>query len=413
MTLTLSNGGVSLGSTRLRSGHGQPEHRRKPHRRARRPPQCRQVHAVQSVDRHPARHRRADCRHHARRHRRRSPSGRARTSRSSTPAACSAPARIRCTSSWCSRDSARSRTADLIVFVVDGRDGLVPGDEEIAAAAAASRRAGRARGQQDGRSQRARAGALEFYALGFDPVVEITAEHGAGVGDLLDAVARARCRTRRRVGARRRRAPAETDGGDRRPSQRRQVVAGQPAAASEERMIVSEMPGTTRDPVDSILKWHKQQFRIVDTAGIRRAGRGGAVGRDRDGQRDAGAPRHRARRRRRAGDRRRRRADRSGRDDRRRGRARPAAASSSRSNKWDLIEGSRRTTTIKHFDENMRQQLKFLDYAPILHISAATGERTPKLLETIDRVAKARADARADRRAEPVRRGGHRGARRR
>ena len=42
----------------------------------------------------------------------------------------------------------------------------------------------------------------------------------------------------------------------------------------EDRMIVSEVPGTTRDSVDSLLMWHRKQFRIVDTAGIRRAGRG-------------------------------------------------------------------------------------------------------------------------------------------
>ena len=41
----------------------------------------------------------------------------------------------------------------------------------------------------------------------------------------------------------------------------------------EERMIVSEVPGTTRDAVDAVLKWHRRQFRIVDTAGIRRPGR--------------------------------------------------------------------------------------------------------------------------------------------
>ena len=48
----------------------------------------------------------------------------------------------------------------------------------------------------------------------------------------------------------------------------------------EDRMIVSEMPGTTRDPVDSVLPWHRKKVRIVDTAGIRKAGRvarGGAV----------------------------------------------------------------------------------------------------------------------------------------
>jgi GTPase len=156
----------------------------------------------------------------------------------------------------------------------------------------------------------------------------------------------------------------------------------------EERMIVSEMPGTTRDAVDSILTWHRRQFRIVDTAGIRRPGRvagGGAVesvsvllaqrsveaadivvlvvdasvgATDQDGA-IAGA------------------ADRAGRGV-------IIAA-----NKWDLMK-DRGPTYVKTFDAELRQQLKFLDYAPVLHISAATGERTPRLLETIDRVEAAR-----------------------
>ena len=58
-------------------------------------------------------------------------------------------------------------------------------------------------------------------------------------------------------------------------------------------------------------------------------------------------------------------------------------------NKWDLIE-DRSNEKIAHFDDYIKQTLKFLDYAPVLHISAMTGDRTPKLLETIDRVAKAR-----------------------
>src|SRR6185369_10415540 len=53
-------------------------------------------------------------------------------------------------------------------------------------------------------------------------------------------------------------------------------------------------------------------------------------------------------------------------------------------NKWDLMKG-RGTNFSKTFDDKLRQQVKFLDYAPILHISARTGERTPKLLEAIDR----------------------------
>jgi GTP-binding protein len=58
-------------------------------------------------------------------------------------------------------------------------------------------------------------------------------------------------------------------------------------------------------------------------------------------------------------------------------------------NKWDLMKGQG-PEFVKRFDENLRDQLKFLDYAPILHISAATGERAPKLLEQIDKVAQSR-----------------------
>jgi GTP-binding protein len=58
-------------------------------------------------------------------------------------------------------------------------------------------------------------------------------------------------------------------------------------------------------------------------------------------------------------------------------------------NKWDLMK-DRGSEFVKEFDEELRRQLKFLDYAPVLHISAATGERTPKLLEMIDRVAASR-----------------------
>jgi GTP-binding protein len=58
-------------------------------------------------------------------------------------------------------------------------------------------------------------------------------------------------------------------------------------------------------------------------------------------------------------------------------------------NKWDLMKG-RGQDYSKEFDEKLRHQVRFLDYAPILHLSALTGEKTPKLLETIDKVADAR-----------------------
>ncbi len=58
-------------------------------------------------------------------------------------------------------------------------------------------------------------------------------------------------------------------------------------------------------------------------------------------------------------------------------------------NKWDLVK-DRGETFVETLDDSIRQRMKFLDYAPVLHISALTGERAPRVLETIDRVAAAR-----------------------
>ena len=273
--------------------------------------------------------------------------------------------------------------ADLLVLVVDGREGLVGGDREIAQAV---REAGKpallAVNKIDDR--RARDGALDMYQLGFDPVFEIAAEHGDGVGDLLDAIVRA--------------LPSGS-GADpaTKPSEVAVAIVGRPNAGKsslvnrllrEERMLVSEMPGTTRDAVDAVLTWHRRRFRIVDTAGIRRPGRVG-----RGGQIEAvsvllarrsiesadvvvlvldasqGATDQDAAI---AGE-----ADRLGRGI-------IIAA-----NKWDLTKDNG-PEFVKGFDAELKRQLKFLDYARILHVSAATGERTPRLLEAIDQVAESR-----------------------
>jgi GTP-binding protein len=274
-------------------------------------------------------------------------------------------------------------TADLIVFVTDGRDGLVAGDEEIAAAL---RQSGRpvvlAVNKTDDR--RARERLVEFYALGFDPVIGIASEHGEGVGDLLDAVM-ARLDTPRKGAP-----PPE-------PAETKVAIIGRPNVGKsslvnrllkEERMVVSEVAGTTRDPVDSVLRWHRQQFRIVDTAGIRRAGKVARSGEIEalsvmlarraiaradvavllidavEGPTDQDATV--------AGE-----AERTG------------CGVIIAVNKWDLVE-DRSHEAARRFDDHVRQTLKFLDYAPILHISARTGDRTPRLLEVIDRVAKGR-----------------------
>src|SRR6185503_20600490 len=77
--------------------------------------------------------------------------------------------------------------ADLVVFVVDGREGLVPGDEEIASALrSVTGPVIVAVNKTDDRRSKGRS--VEFYSLGFEPIVEIAAEHGQGVGDLLDEI---------------------------------------------------------------------------------------------------------------------------------------------------------------------------------------------------------------------------------
>ena len=272
-------------------------------------------------------------------------------------------------------------SAQVVVFVVDGRDGLLPGDLEIAdRLRTADVPVLLAVNKTD--DKRARGRAVEFYQLGFEPVVEIAAEHATGVGDLLDEVIA--------------RLPARRDAPEP-PQETAVAIVGRPNVGKssllnrllrEERSIVSELPGTTRDTVDAVLTWHHRTFRIVDTAGIRRPGRVARSGQleslsvlvarramekadvavlvvdSAEGATDQDATI--------AGE-----AEKAG------------CGIIIAANKWDLMKG-RGTNFSKGFDDKLRQQTKFLEYAPILHISATTGERTAKVLETIDTVAEAR-----------------------
>jgi GTPase len=292
--------------------------------------------------------------------------------------------------------------ADLLVVVVDGREGLVPGDRDLARIAReADHPLLLVINKMDDR--RARAGALDFYQLGIDPVFEISAEHGEGVGDLFDAILEALPDAPASADATEAPAAAPESATPAGPttiqatSEVGIAVVGRPNAGKsslvnrllrEERMIVSEMPGTTRDAVDTVMTWHKRQFRIVDTAGIRRPGRVASSGQVESVSvlltrrsiesvdvvvlavdASAGATDQDAAI---AGE-----ADRQGKGI-------VVVA-----NKWDLMKGQG-PDFVKLFDEQLRRQLKFLDYAPILHVSALTGERAPKLLEVIDRVAASR-----------------------
>lgn len=291
--------------------------------------------------------------------------------------------------------------ADLLVLVVDGREGLVPADRDIAQVI---RETGTpallAINKADDRL--AQAGAMEFYQLGFDAVFEVSAEHGQGVGELLDAiVARLPLAVRAHASAEAKSPEgggagvAEVERAD--AAEVAVAIVGRPNVGKsslvnrllrEERMIVSEMPGTTRDAVDAMLTWRRRRFRIVDTAGIRRPGRVARSGRVESvsvlqARRSieaadvavlvvdaaAGATDQDAAI---AGE-----AERAG------------CGIVIAANKWDLVK-PRGAEFVKAFDEQLRWQFKFVDYAPVLHISALTGERAPKLLETIDRVAAAR-----------------------
>jgi GTP-binding protein len=286
--------------------------------------------------------------------------------------------------------------ADLLVMLVDGREGLVSGDEQIAQEL---RRAGKpvllAINKTD--DKRARASATDFFVLGFDPVLEISAEHGHGVAELLDEIVK-RVRPSHSI------EPPESDESHEsqipNPESRQETrvaIVGRPNVGKsslvnrllkEERVLVSEMPGTTRDAIDSILTWHKRRFRIVDTAGMRRPGRverGGkvelvsvALAKESIADADvvalvvdakAGVTDQDAA---------------IGGEADRAGRGIVIVA-----NKWDLVKVAD-ATFVKKFDEEVRRRMKFLDYAPLLHVSALTGERAPKVVETIDRIAAAR-----------------------
>jgi GTP-binding protein len=232
---------------------------------------------------------------------------------------------------------------------------------------------------------------LEFYQLGFEPVSRFAAEHGDGVADLLDAVIA-------RMLARRSAAPSEDRSGN------QVAIVGRPNVGKsslvnrllrEERVMVNEMPGTTRDTVDVLLLWPQAP---VPDPGHRghAAPRARFRGRDRS-RRSAWCSPKRAMARadvavlvvdavEGAGDREGRDCRRGGavglRDHHRRQQVGPGAAGRDR-------------TGSKAFDDKLRFQLKFLEYAPILHLSALTGERTPKLLEA-DRSRGERAQAPRD-----------------
>jgi GTPase len=152
--------------------------------------------------------------------------------------------------------------ADLVLLVVDAQVGITPGDEELAELLRRSRRPVLVIANKI--DDPARDLSHEFHRLGLGDPVAISAMHGHGTGDLLDAIVE--------------RLPG---GGGRETGEEaiRVAILGRPnvgkssllnALLGQERVIVSEVPGTTRDAIDTVLRRGDQAFVLVDTAGIRR-----------------------------------------------------------------------------------------------------------------------------------------------
>ncbi len=271
--------------------------------------------------------------------------------------------------------------ADVIILVVDAQYGVTAADEAIAEIL---RRSDKpvlvAANKIDDRRQADEA--FDFYSLGLDIVVGISAIHGLGVGDLLDELARS-------FGALD--ASMWEDDED---EHLKIAIVGRPNAGKstllnkligEDRAIVSEVAGTTRDAIDTDISYFGERVSLIDTAGIRRRGRI-----------EAGVERFSVIRAMKA----------IGRADVALLVVDAAVGVTEQDehiagyivdeykslvivvNKWDAVEKD--AHTINAFTETIRDRLHFVRYAPIIFISALDGRRIHQVLEVAHRVWEAR-----------------------
>lgn len=260
------------------------------------------------------------------------------------------------------------READVIVFLVDAIAGLTSGDHEVAELL---RRSGKPiviavnKAEKQSRAQ----DATEFWSLALGEPHPVSALHGRGSGDLLDAIVEHL---------------PEGELDEEEDERLRIAIVGRPNAGKSsllnkitgsERAVVSEIAGTTRDAVDTVVSWNDEDVVLVDTAGIRRRGRI-----------EPGIERYAVLRAVRA-------LERSdvaillidasdgvtAQDAHIGGAVAEAGVGAIIAvNKWDLIDKDH--LTAMEMERVYREDLKFLEFAPVIFLSALTGQRTHKLI---------------------------------
>ncbi len=269
--------------------------------------------------------------------------------------------------------------AEAIIWVVDARAGVTPLDEEISVYL---RNIGKPVfiAANKSESRKVEEEAAEFYQFGFE-MTPLSAEHGTSVGDLLDKVFDT--------------LSFEDEAEEARPNEISLAIIGRPNVGKssllnqllgEERVIVSPVAGTTRDAIDTTLEVDGQKFRIIDTAGIRRKGKTTEMA-----EKLSVVMAKKALER----------ADVAilvidavegvtNLDANIAGYAVDSGCSVIIAvNKWDALP-EKETNTIYDFERELRRHMKFLDWAPMLAISALTGQRVPKILPLVVRADEAR-----------------------
>ena len=266
-------------------------------------------------------------------------------------------------------------TADVIIFLVDVKQGLVDADSKVADMLRRSRKPVVLVVNKVDHFEKYMADVYEFYNLGIGDPFPVSAVNKLGLGEMLEEVAS-------HFGD-----LPEEDEEDERP---KVAIVGKPNVGKsslinkllgEERLIVSDIAGTTRDAVDTEISWGGKEYVLIDTAGVRRKNKvkeelekymilrtvsaveradivvlviDAMEGVTEQDAKIAGIAHDR-------------------------GKAVIIAV-----NKWDAVEKDDKT--IYRVTERIRNVLSYMPYAEILFVSAKTGQRLPKLFETIDMV---------------------------